>query len=104
MGGLGNAALAGVSESARHFQSQRPLLSSTNPTQSSDRYGRPQAAFRRGIHVSSREIDITADFRPKSGLLKGLWLRVRYADAERGPAMADRRDLRLIINYSLKAS
>jgi hypothetical protein len=52
----------------------------------------------------SREIDITADFRPKSGLLKGFWLRVRYADAERGPAVADRRDLRLIVNYSLKAS
>jgi hypothetical protein len=52
----------------------------------------------------SREIDITADFRPKGGWLKGLWLRVRYADADRGPAVADRRDLRLIINYSLKAS
>jgi hypothetical protein len=52
----------------------------------------------------SREIDITVDFRPKRGLLKGLWLRVRYADAERGSAVADRRDLRLIINYSLKAS
>jgi hypothetical protein len=52
----------------------------------------------------SQEIDITVDFRPKSGWLKGLWLRVRYADAERGSAVADRRDLRLIVNYSLKAS
>jgi outer membrane OprD family porin len=51
----------------------------------------------------AEEINITLDFRPERGLLKGLWLRLRYADADRGSPEADRRDLRLILNYSLGA-
>ena len=44
---------------------------------------------------------VTADFRPQQGLLKGLWLRVRYADGRRGSPLADRRDVRVILNYTL---
>ena len=46
-------------------------------------------------------IAITADFRPKEGFLKGLWLRVRYAEGDRGLPAANRRDVRVILNYSL---
>jgi hypothetical protein len=48
------------------------------------------------------ELAITADFRPDRGLLKGFWLRVRYADGDRGSPLADRRDLRVILNYTLR--
>ena len=48
------------------------------------------------------EIAITADFRPKKGFLKGLWLRVRYAEGDRGSPVADRREVRIILNYSLE--
>ena len=46
-------------------------------------------------------IAITADFRPQVGFLKGLWLRVRYAEGDRGSPEANRRDVRVILNYSL---
>ena len=46
-------------------------------------------------------IAITADYRPQKGFLKGLWLRVRYAEGDRGSPTANRRDLRVILNYSL---
>ncbi|MDJ0941571.1 MAG: OprD family outer membrane porin [Woeseiaceae bacterium] len=49
----------------------------------------------------SKEIAFTADYQPQRGPLKGLWLRVRWADADRGSPAADRKDLRIIINYSL---
>lgn len=49
------------------------------------------------------EIAITADFRPERGLLKGLWLRVRYAEADRGADTTDRQEIRVILNYSLGA-
>ncbi len=52
---------------------------------------------------NAREIAITADFRPQETWLKGLWLRVRYAEADRGSAVNDRRDLRIILNYNLSA-
>jgi hypothetical protein len=48
------------------------------------------------------EIAITADFRPQKGILKGLWLRVRYAEGDRGSPVADRREVRIILNYSLE--
>ncbi len=50
----------------------------------------------------SREIAFTADYQPQKGPLKGLWLRVRWADADRGDPAADRRDLRIILNYRLE--
>ena len=49
------------------------------------------------------ELDITADFRPEKGFFKGIWLRVRYADANRGSPVADREDWRIILNYSVSA-
>jgi hypothetical protein len=49
------------------------------------------------------EIAITADFRPQKGFLKGLWLRVRYAEGDRGSPEADRREVRIILNYGLEA-
>ena len=49
------------------------------------------------------EIAITADFRPQKGFLKGLWLRVRYAEGDRGSPAADRREVRIILNYGLEA-
>lgn len=53
--------------------------------------------------ADSDEIAITADFRPQEGIFKGIWLRVRYAEADRGSPVADRRDLRFILNYSVAA-
>jgi len=50
---------------------------------------------------NAEEFAVTADFRPQKGLLKGLWLRVRYADGDRGSPLADRRDVRVILNYTL---
>ncbi len=49
------------------------------------------------------ELAITVDFRPEKGFLKGVWLRVRYTDADRGSPAADREDWRIILNYSVSA-
>ena len=49
------------------------------------------------------ELDITADYRPEKGFFKGIWLRVRYADANGGSPVADREDWRIIVNYSVSA-
>ena len=46
------------------------------------------------------EIAITADFRPESGIFEGLWLRVRYADGDRGSPLANRQEVRVILNYT----
>ena len=53
--------------------------------------------------LDEQEIAVTADFRPPEGPLKGLWLRIRYADADRGSPADDRRDLRFILNFSIGA-
>ena len=50
----------------------------------------------------SQEIAFTIDYRPEQGALKGLWLRVRWADSDRGDPSADRRDLRFILNYRVE--
>ncbi len=50
----------------------------------------------------AEEFEVTADFRPPEGPLEGLWLRVRYADGDRGSPEADRRDVRVIINYTFR--
>jgi len=46
-------------------------------------------------------IAFTLDFRPQTSFLKGLWLRVRYAEGDRGTPESNRRDVRVILNYSL---
>ena len=53
--------------------------------------------------LDEQEIAVTADFRPPEGPLKGFWLRIRYGDADRGSPEADRRDLRVILNFSIGA-
>ena len=47
------------------------------------------------------ELDITVDFRPEGGFFKGIWLRVRYSDANRGSPVADREEWRIILNYNV---
>lgn len=49
------------------------------------------------------EISITADYRPPANWLRGLWLRVRYAEGRRGNLLENRRNVRIILNYSLNA-
>lgn len=48
-------------------------------------------------------ISVTVDFRPERSFLKGIWLRVRFADLDRGSPENDRREVRIILNYSLEA-
>jgi len=47
------------------------------------------------------EKDLTLDYRPAAGVLEGLWVRLRVAEADRMSASADRNDVRLIVNYEL---
>jgi hypothetical protein len=46
---------------------------------------------------------VTADFQAQKGFLQGLWLRLRYGDGDREGAGQDERELRLILNYTLRA-
>lgn len=47
------------------------------------------------------ELDLTLDYKPATGLLKGLWIRLRGAFVnEDGSSGVDLRDVRLIINYA----
>jgi hypothetical protein len=47
-----------------------------------------------------RETDFTLDYRPASGSLKGLWLRLRYADGM--DANLRLQEWRFILNYEVK--
>jgi len=49
------------------------------------------------------EIAVTADFRPQSGPLEGLWLRVRYAKGSRDNSPDDNSDLRIILSFRFGA-
>jgi hypothetical protein len=51
----------------------------------------------------SKEINVTADYRPERGILKGMWLRMRWGRWDRGPGLPEREDLRIILNYTLSA-
>ena len=53
--------------------------------------------------ANESELNITADYRPEKGLLKGLWFRIRYGALDRAAPAANLRDLRIIINYRLSA-
>jgi len=48
-------------------------------------------------------ISVTVDFRPERSFLQGVWLRVPFADLDRGSPEDDRREVRVILNYSLEA-
>ena len=45
---------------------------------------------------------LTVDFRPERSWLKGAWLRLRYAERDRGGSERKRREVRVIFNYSLE--
>lgn len=52
-----------------------------------------------------RDTDVfsaTVDFRPTRSFLEGLWFRIRYAEQDRGSPEEDRREVRVIVNYSLE--
>jgi hypothetical protein len=56
-----------------------------------------------GLPVADSDVvSVTADFRPERGFLEGLWLRLRFADGDRGLPTADRREVRFIVNYGLE--
>jgi len=65
--------------------------------------GRNATAVNNSQLPDTDEIAATVDYRPQDGWLKGLWLRVRYAYGDRGSPVADRRDVRIILNYRLGA-
>jgi hypothetical protein len=46
------------------------------------------------------EVDVTLDYRPESGVLRGLWFRIRHAYADYDDGTSSRH-IRLIINYDL---
>ena len=46
------------------------------------------------------ELDLTLDYKPGAGMLKGLWFRLRGAFVDQdGSAANDLRDIRFIVNY-----
>jgi hypothetical protein len=47
------------------------------------------------------EYDLTVDYKPPRGLLKGLWVRVRYARLDIDGDGEKARDIRIIVNYSI---
>jgi len=48
------------------------------------------------------EFDITLDYKPASGILKGLWFRLRGAFVDQdGSDGTDTKDIRFIVNYDL---
>ena len=49
----------------------------------------------------SREADLTVDYRPASGTLNGLWLRLRYAVVYENDLGKVGDQIRLILNYDL---
>jgi hypothetical protein len=65
--------------------------------------GRNAVAFNGTELNDESETAITVDYRPLRTALRGLWLRIRYADGRRGDPLSDRRNLRIIVNYSLSA-
>ena len=47
------------------------------------------------------EYDVTVDWKPPGPPLKGLWIRVRYAEIDNDGEGATNRDIRLILNYEI---
>lgn len=67
-------------------------------------YSRGQSANAdNGTPLSDQhEFNVTADFRPPQGKMKGFWVRLRYARGDGGSDIDDRRDIRLILNYDFR--
>lgn len=47
------------------------------------------------------EYNVTLDYKPKSGALKGLWVRLRYIYIDFDSGVGHRWNTRLIINYQI---
>jgi hypothetical protein len=47
------------------------------------------------------EYDFTLDYRPKQGVFKGLWLRMRYVYIDFDSGLGHRWNTRVIINYQI---
>jgi hypothetical protein len=64
-------------------------------------YARGDTADRgRNASPDQSELDLTLDYKPGAGMLKGLWFRLRGAFVDQdGSAAKDLRDIRLIANY-----
>ena len=57
-----------------------------------------------GTALGSRdEFDLTVDWRPETGFLAGLWLRVRWGRWNRGEGIPDTSEYRVILNYTMSA-
>ena len=50
---------------------------------------------------NQREFDITVDYKPEKLIIRGLWLRIRYANVDFSGEENSINDLRLILNYNL---
>jgi len=63
--------------------------------------------WNRGLETSDASLpdqtgyDLTIDYRPTSGVLKGLWARLRFAYIDFEDSNGHRKNLRLILNYEL---
>ncbi len=65
-------------------------------------YGRNAVSALTGEPLPDRiEYDLTVDYKPATGLLEGLWLRLRYAHVDVDGDGATVRDIRVILNYEI---
>jgi len=48
-----------------------------------------------------KEFNITADYKVEEGLLRGLWLRVRWSNLDLSETGSDGEELRIILNFEL---
>ncbi len=65
-------------------------------------YGRNAESAFTGEPLPDRiEYDLTIDYKPPTGLLEGLWLRLRYAHVDVDGDGATVRDIRVILNYDI---
>jgi hypothetical protein len=48
-----------------------------------------------------RELDATLDYRFEDGVLRGLWLRLRFSNVDIEDSSRDSNELRFIVNYEL---
>jgi len=50
---------------------------------------------------NQREFDITVDYKPEKLIIRGLWLRFRFANVNISGDENSINDLRLFLNYNL---
>ncbi len=65
-------------------------------------YGEKGRLPSQGIELPSRtEYNITVDYKPPGGTLKGLWLRLRWAHLDINGNSDNVSDVRIVVNYQL---